>query len=257
MRRVLAALLLLSLSAFAASVKLYLKDGSYHLAREYAVAQDRVRYYSIERSDWEEIPLQLVDLKRTRAEEDQRKAAVAEEAKILSAEDKVERELQEEVAKIPQNPGVYQLVNNELKIFHLAESKVHSNKGRSVLKAMSPIPIVAGKSTLEIEPAHSLNVITTGTPEFYIQLSQEERFGIFHLTPHQGVRIVEKLTIVPVTKEIVEEPESVEIFRKQMADGLFKIWPQKPLAPGEYAVVEYTEGKLNIQVWDFACKPGK
>lgn len=257
MRRVLAALFLFSLSTFAANVKLYLKDGNYHLVRAYAVTQDRVRYYSVERSDWEEIPLQLVDLKRTRAEEDQRKAAVAEEAKILSAEDKVERELQEEVAKIPQNPGVYQLVNNELKIFHLAESKVHTNKGRSVLKAMSPIPIVAGKATLEIEPAHSLNVITTAEPEFYIQLSQEERFGIFRLTPHQGVRIVEKLTIVPVTKEIIEEPEAVEIFRKQMADGLFKIWPQKPLAPGEYAVVEYTEGKLNIQVWDFSCKPAK
>ena len=27
-----------------------------------------------------------------------------------------------------------------------------------------------------------------------------------------------------------------------------------PLPPGEYGVVEFTEGKLNIQVWDFAVK---
>jgi hypothetical protein len=257
MRKILAALFLFSLSAIAANIKLYLKDGNFHLVREYAVKLDRVHYYSVERSDWEEIPLELVDLKRTQTEETQRKAAIAEEAKILSVEDKVERELQEEVAKIPQNPGVYQLIANELKIFHLAESKVHTNKGRSVLKAMAPIPIVAGKATLEIEPAHSLNIVTSATPEFYIQLSQEERFGIFRLTPHLGVRIVEKLTIIPVTKEIVEEPEQVEIFRKQLADALFKIWPQKPLPAGEYAVVEYTEGKLNMQVWDFACKPEK
>ena len=34
-------------------------------------------------------------------------------------------------------------------------------------------------------------------------------------------------------------------------NGLYKIWPQDPLEKGEYAVVEYTEGKLNIRMWDF------
>jgi hypothetical protein len=40
-----------------------------------------------------------------------------------------------------------------------------------------------------------------------------------------------------------------------MAEGLYKIWPTKPLEPGEYAVMEYTDGKVNIQVWDFAYDP--
>ena len=73
---------------------------------------------------------------------------------------------------------------------------------------------------------------------------------------HKGNRVVEKLTIVPVTKETAEEPDMVELFRKQVADRLYKIWPQKPLDPGEYAVVEYTEEKLNMQVWDFFIAPG-
>jgi hypothetical protein len=68
--------------------------------------------------------------------------------------------------------------------------------------------------------------------------------------------VVEKLTIIPVSKETVEEPNLVETFRQQMADGLFKIWPEKPMEPGEYAVVEYTEGKVNMQVWDFFIAPG-
>ncbi len=48
----------------------------------------------------------------------------------------------------------------------------------------------------------------------------------------------------------------METFRKQVGDGLFKIWPEKPIEPGEYAVVEYTEGKVNMQVWDFFVAPG-
>jgi hypothetical protein len=43
----------------------------------------------------------------------------------------------------------------------------------------------------------------------------------------------------------------VDVFRRQLDDALYKIWPEKPLEPGEYAVVQYTEGKGNLQVWDF------
>jgi len=74
--------------------------------------------------------------------------------------------------------------------------------------------------------------------------------------PKGTVRIVEELTVVPVTKEMVEERFAMEIFQKQMTpDGLYKIWPKQSLLPGEYAVVEFTEGKMNMQIWDFAVKP--
>ena len=67
----------------------------------------------------------------------------------------------------------------------------------------------------------------------------------------KGNRVVENITIIPVSKEAVEEPNMVPTFRRQIAEGLYKIWPKEPLPAGEYAVVEYSEGKLNIQVWDF------
>jgi hypothetical protein len=257
MRRIALAFLVFMAAALAANIKLYLKDGTFQIAREYKVEGDRVRYYSAERSEWEEIPLALVDLKRTDAEVAERKKAIEEETRALAEEDKAERALQDEILKIPQNPGVYILEGKEARKFKAAESTVHTNKGRSVLKAIAPIPIVTGKATLEINEAHSLNVLNQDRPELYIQLEREERFGIVKLTPQRGVRIVEKITTIPVTNELVEEPEEIEIFRKQLTpDGLYKIWPQNPLEPGEYAVIEFTPGKLNVQVWDFAYKPG-
>jgi hypothetical protein len=36
--------------------------------------------------------------------------------------------------------------------------------------------------------------------------------------------------------------------------GLYKIWAKDPLRAGEYAVVQYTPGTLDIQVWDFCVK---
>ena len=248
--------LFLSLAiGLSAATKLYLKDGSYQLVREYQLAADRVRYYSVERSEWEEIPLSLVDLKRTEAENQQRQEALRKEAQELAAEDKFEREQRREVARVPQEAGVYLLAGEELKAIKPAQSKVATNKGRSVLKVLAPIPIVSGKATVELEGERSQNIVGAERPEFYIRLAREERFGIVRLTPKKGARVVQKWTIIPITKEILEEQEDLEVFRKQVDDGLYKIWPTHSLAPGEYAVVEYTEGKGNVQVWDFAYRP--
>jgi hypothetical protein len=255
MRRYLLALLLMVFTAWAANLKLYLKDGSYHVVREYQVQSDHVHFYSVERSQWEDIPVDLVDLKRTQAEAAERQTRLEQDAKAVAEEEKVERDLAKETRRIPQDPGVYWLESNQAKVLKVAQSTIHINKGRSILKALSPIPMVPGKGTLELSGAHSANVFTNPEQEFYIQLSETERFGIAKLTPKGAVRIVENLTFVPVTKDVVEEPSMVETFQKQLADGLYKIWPKQPFEPGEYAVIEYSEGKLNIQTWDFAVRP--
>jgi hypothetical protein len=257
MRKYLLALLFLVFTLWAANLKLYLKDGSYHIVREYQVQSNNVHFYSVERSQWEDIPLDLVDLKRTEAEVAQRQAQLEKDAQAVAEEEKAERDLARETRRIPQDPGVYWLEGNQAKVIKIAQSTIHTNKGRSILKALSPIPMVPGKATLELDGAHSANVFTNPEQEFYIQLSETERFGIAKLTSKGAVRIVENLTYMPITKEVVEEPALVETFQTQLADGLYKIWAKQPFEPGEYAVIEYTEGKLNIQIWDFAVQAAK
>jgi hypothetical protein len=251
-RRLLLPLALALVALAAPNIRLYLKDGDYHLVREYKVEGDRVRYYSVERGDWEEIPLEMVDIKKTETEVGERAKAREEEAKLLTAEDRAERERAEEIARVPYGPGVHWVDGKQLTPMKAAESKVHNNKTRNVLKVLTPVPVLSGKATVELDGEQAAMKIGAERPEFYIRLSSEQRYGIFRLTPSKGVRIVEKVQFVPVTKEVIEEPIVVEIFRQQVDDNLFKIWPTKPLEPGEYAVVEYTEGKLNLQIWDFA-----
>jgi len=250
----LLALAITACLAWAANVKLYMKDGSYHVVREYQVQSDRVHFYSIERSQWEDIPADLVDLKKTESEASARKAKLDEDARIVAEEEKAARDLEKEVSRIPQDAGVYWLEGKETKVLKVAESTVHSNKGRSILKKLAPVPVVTGKATLELQGARSQSVFTDPEQEFYIQLSDTERFGIARLTVKGNVRIVENITYIPVGNEVEEAPEMVDILKKQMDQGLYKIWPKEKLPPGEYAVVEYTAGKLNMQVWDFAIK---
>jgi hypothetical protein len=255
MRRFLLYCLLLPLFASlltAANLKLYMKDGGYQIVREYQVQGDRVKFYSVERTEWEEIPLALIDLKRTQAESQAKQQEIEKQAKEISQEDVAARALQAEIMKIPQDPGVYMLDNgSQLRIFKLAESTVHSSKGRTALRLLSGIPF-SGKATLEIPEAHSPNIVKENRPEFYIQLAKEEAFGIIKLTPKGNVRIAERLTVEAIVKETVEERDSVQVFTKQLTDGgLYKIWPQEPLEKGEYAVIEYTEGKLDPEIWDF------
>jgi len=112
---------------------------------------------------------------------------------------------------------------------------------------------VAGKATLETQGEHSELVIKEPRPEFYLQLSSPtDSIAIVKLTPKGGVRIVERIRVEPVVNIATEERDSVEIFSKQLTDsGLYKIWPQEELPKGEYAVLDFTEGKIDARVFDF------
>src|ERR1700734_1424205 len=90
--------------AGAENVKLYLKDGSYQLVREYQVADDRVRFYSLDRDDWEEVPASLVDLDKTKAEIKSRADEIRAGVDADAAEKKAERPARKELASVPADP---------------------------------------------------------------------------------------------------------------------------------------------------------
>jgi hypothetical protein len=247
------ALLFVPLIASAAD-RLYLKDGSYQLTNQYEVKTDRVRYYSTERGEWEEIPLEMVDLERTKGEVSDRQAQIESEAKAEAEERAAERAAKQQVANLPTTPGVFYIHDDKIEPVKVAESKIVTDKKRSILKALSPIPLVPGKSSVELDGEHAPLRVTGNRPEFYFRLSDYERLEIVRLTPKKDARVVMFLSILKIQDErmVDETLQKIETFKKQEGELLYRIWPEKPLDPGEYAVIEYTEGKTNPQIWDFS-----
>lgn len=257
--RVVLLFLLSAVLLFGETFKLYLKDGEYHLVREYKVEGDRISYYSTERGEWEEIPVALVDLDKTERE---RKAVTEEASKQAREEDeeeKAERAQRREIASIPMDAGAYYKLGEEIKALPLADYQVITSKKRKTLQVLSPIPLVPGKASVVIKGDHSKFVVNEDRPDFFLRLAKQERFGIISLTPKKDVRLVENISIIPVTKQNIEERKQMDAFQQQLDAGLFKVWPEKPLAPGEYALVEYSDdqenGEVDLLVWDFAYRP--
>src|SRR5579863_6654861 len=120
---------------FGGESKLFLKDGTYELVRSYEVHGDRVRFYSLDRSEWEEMPVSLVDFDATHRAE--------QEEKIVQKKDlEKAHELDKERFEAPANTG-YEVAPG----IHLpAEEGVFAFDGVRVIRLIqSPAEIVKDK----------------------------------------------------------------------------------------------------------------
>src|SRR5579863_9407426 len=140
--------------------KLILTDGTFQLAREYTVEGDRVHYWSVERSQWEEIPTSLVDWDATHKAEAEQAAHDAElKAKIhasqvaqLTKDIDVDRSLEIKPGLfLPDAVGFYALDRDKLiREMKQSTADVKTSVGREVEKIMTGVPLIPDKKTMEI-----------------------------------------------------------------------------------------------------------
>src|SRR4029453_17614547 len=159
--------------------KLVLKDGSYQLAREYQRNGERVRYFSAERGDWEEIPAAMVDWDATSKAE---AAATKEREALLKTvhhEETVQKaEMPMDVdASLPVAPGVFlppgegMFVVEGKSVTPLDQvgAEIRTDKKQKLKQELSPVPIVPSKRNLEIPGAKAIRRINSERPEFYLR----------------------------------------------------------------------------------------
>jgi hypothetical protein len=247
--------------AVGASQKLFLKDGTYQLVSSYEVRGDRVRYYSVERATWEEIPLSLVDLEATKRAQEEAKAIQKkqlEEGRELDRQ-RVEKPVETgfEIVPgvhLPQEEGVY--TYDGARVIRLIQSsaEVVNDKKRAALVLAVPAPILKSRSIVVLAGPKAAVRLQQAQPTFYVQSSDGlgAKLELISLKVVKESRVVEK---VEAGRAGIGKPSelraAVQLERTQLAPGLYCLKPLHPLDPGEYALGELVQEKLNLELWDF------
>jgi hypothetical protein len=265
--------------------RLVLKDGSYQMATKWEVKGDRLRYYSAERSMWEEVPNSLVDWNATNQwEKDHPAGAESAATRELAAEAEADRRAEEAKSptvapgvRLPDDGGVFLLDhyegNNDLVELLQNGGEINAERGKNILRAAIN-PFASVKQSIELkgprarihshdaQPAFFLNVslsdASDATPTLRkndLDLAQD-RFRIVRMREKNDNRVVGNLKIA-LTGHVTQEGDWVPVAQEPVSGGWVKITPQQPLGPGEYAIVEMLNSKeMNLYVWDFGYDPG-
>ncbi|HEY6292173.1 MAG TPA: hypothetical protein VI455_11535 [Terriglobia bacterium] len=252
--------------AQAQQIKLYLKDGSYELVKTYQIQGDNIRFYNLDTSEWEEMPVALVDFEMTkRAQQDEAKAHQKdlEQAKVIDKErfDTPPAQTGFAVAPgryLPVTEGVY--AYDGLRVIPLVQSQgdVVSDKERAVLTMALPAPVLKKRALVTLPGPEAAVRIANPQPVFYIQANESwgANAELIPVKASRNSRLVEK--VQPGSNSPGETRQPVPLERVTVAKGIVKLQPSKPLEPGEYALAELVDGKVNLDVWDFGIdRPGK
>ena len=247
-------------------MKLMLKDGSFHLVREYQIQGDRVRYYSTERSQWEEIPAALVDWGATRdvdAEQSKRDAAIV--SKLAAQEEARRIEPLDTDASLEAAPGVFIPPGEGLfafdgkSVMRLSQAETQSklSKRRLLAQVLVPIKVVPSRHTISVERAHAEFRVATGQPEFYMRTAdaRDPEMELIRAKVHSASRTIENVD--ELFKQESEVRETLSLQRWDVAKGVYRFTLAQALEPGEYAFVEIVQGEgMSLYVWDFGVDAG-
>lgn len=168
--------------------RLILKDGSYQVVRSYQMKGERVRFYAVERGDWEEMPASLIDWEATEqwnhehapgARPDAASPAAQEAAELdreAAAQRAAEAARQPEVAhglRLPDESGVWGLDTwndvPELVRIRQSDGDLNLDLGHSV-KAFA-IPKNGARDLIRLPGYKAAVSFHVARPVFYIALN--------------------------------------------------------------------------------------
>jgi hypothetical protein len=259
--------------------KLFLKDGTYQIVREYQRQGDRVRYFSEERGDWEEIPAALVDWDATAKDEAATQQASAatldklhkqEEAKRMDNVADIDASLQVggSGAFLPEGEGLFVVEGKSVRMLQQTGSAARTDTKRTIEQILSPVPIVPGKAKVIISGAHATLRLHSTVPEFYLRepppdpdrvspIVKSSRPGesgpdllLLRAKVLRNERQIESIsTLFGQVKD--KKIDEISVQRWEVAPSVYRFTLSQELPPGEYVFAEVLEDGLNYYVWDF------
>jgi hypothetical protein len=160
--------------------RLILKDGSYQSITKYEIHGERVRYFSAERGEWEEVPKALIDWDATdKFEQGRQDSASAPEAVDLDKEIEAERKAEQARSlvapglRLPDEGGIFLLDTYEnqpqLAELHQSGGDVDKNAKSNILRAVIN-PLAGVKKNIELPEAHAKIQAHTTVPSLYINI---------------------------------------------------------------------------------------
>jgi len=238
-----------------------MKDGSFQIASSYAVNGDRVRYFSVERAEWEEIPASLVDWPATKkAEADQEKTDAALTSKLKGDEEAAAHAPIDVDASFEVVPGVFLppgegfFILDNRAVFALKQSPASAKlaKGHFVEQIAVPLPVIPSRTSVDLPGKHAAFRTTNPTPEFYFRTKDLAQPEIELVAAHIQANRRHIENIDKLFGQETVKGKSIPIQEWQVSKGLYRFTLGQSLAPGEYALVQFSpkEG-LNLLLWDF------
>ena len=256
--------------------RLILKDGSYELIRQFEIQGDRVRYFSTERNEWEELPNALIDWDATAKFADQnvqQTSAKKQEAMGGASAHRGEDAQTPTVMpglKLPPPEGVFLLDSYrgrpELNRLIQKGADINKNTGRNILRGVLN-PVSSSKQTIELEGQHAAIQSHVLNPAIYVAVDiGDPTKGYTAQTAYNHLRIVrceEKngnrvvaVSNITVYGKVKQSAQYVDVEVEPISDYWVKVIPKETLQTGEYALVEFDEhGSMNLLVWDFGVNP--
>jgi hypothetical protein len=245
--------------------KLVLKDGSFQLVREYKIDGDRVRYYSLDASQWEEIPASLIDWDKTKqieADEASRDATLVgkvhnqEQARLIPPLD-IDASIEAAPGVfLPPGEGVFAFDGKAILPVAPADPDFKRSKKREIEKVLSPIPIVPTRHFVLLEGTHAKVRLKGGQPEFYMRTTQERDpdLQLVAAKVHGASRQIANVDELFKMQQAVGKTLLMQQW--EIAKGVYRFTLGQTLDAGEYALIEVVPGKtdseqLSIYVWDF------
>jgi len=241
------------------ATKLVMKDGTVQRVRGYQIENNRVRYFSIDRSEWEEIPVSEVDwaaTKKAQAQIQQQDAALT--AKIKEEEAAAQDAALDVDASLEVVPGVFLppgdgfFILDRRAIFPLPEATAttQNSKARTIERMVVPLP---SKMGVYLPGRHAKFRITNPTPEFYLRTTNdapepEVELLQAHIQGHS--RHIENIESFFGNRTNSGKVISIQVW--QVARNVYRFTLGQSLTPGEYALAEFSpKHGINLVLWDF------